>query len=198
MITLKYSEPVKGTYDNKEYDFDRYDFIKKRPISTHETSVYVDFIGNKITGDTIAYGSWYDIELQECIEYLKTLQPSEILRDFNHLIVPEIKSTLNTIEKSFKWQLSNEQEGKDIVECIIHSFEMYDEIEDDDDHVGNILITIGHRERMELTIWNSGCSDPTNPNYEDHYVCLPTMLEASEEDPFENIQISDLLARVGA
>ena len=198
MITLKYSEPVKGTYENKEYDFDRYDFIKKRPLSTHETSVVVDFIGNKITGDTIAYGSWYDIELQECIEYLKTLQPSEILRDFNHLIVPEIKSTLNTIEKSFKWQLSNEQEGKDIVECIIHSFEMYDEIEDDDDHVGNILITIGHRERMELTIWNSGCSDPTNPNYEDHYVCLPTMLEASEEDPFENIQISDLLARVGA
>lgn len=198
MITLKYSEPVKGTYENREYDFDRYDFIKKRPISTHETSVIVDFIGNKITGDTIAYGSWYDIELQECIEYLKTLQPSEILRDFNHLIVPEIKSTLNTIEKSFKWQLSNEQEGKDIVECIIHSFEMYDEIEDDDDHVGNILITIGHRERMELTIWNSGCFDPTNPNYEDHYVCLPTMLEASEEDPFENIQISDLLARVGA
>ncbi|EJS44929.1 hypothetical protein ICG_06117 [Bacillus cereus BAG1X1-3] len=198
MITLKYSEPVKGTYENKEYDFDRYDFIKKRPISTHETSVFVDFIGNKITGDTIAYGSWYDIELQECIEYLKTLQPSEILRDFNHLIVPEIKSTLNTIEKSFKWQLSNEQEGKDIVECIIHSFEMYDEIEDDDDHVGNILITIGHRERMELTIWNSGCSDPTNPNYEDHYVCLPTMLEENEEDPFENVQISDLLARVGA
>ncbi|PFX43688.1 hypothetical protein COL24_05350 [Bacillus toyonensis] len=198
MITLKYSEPVKGIYENKEYDFDRYDFIKKRPISTHETSVIVDFIGNKITGDTIAYGSWYDIELQECIEYLKTLQPSEILRDFSHLIVPETKSTLNTIEKSFVWQLSNEEEGKDLVECIIHSFEMYEEIEDDDDHVGNILITIGHRERMELTIWNSGCSDPTNPNYEDHYVCLPTMLEESEEDPFENVQISDLLARVGA
>ncbi|WP_368661227.1 hypothetical protein AB3U43_04000 (plasmid) [Bacillus cereus] len=198
MIKFESSEQIKGIYDDKEYDFDRYNFIVRPVFTEKETSIVVNFKKNTITGDQIAYGSWYDIELQECIDCLKTLQPNEILRDFSHLIVPEIKSTLKTIEKSFKWQLSNEQEGKDIVECIIHSFEMYDEIEDDDDHVGNILITIGHRERMELTIWNSGCSDPTNPNYEDHYVCLPTMLEESEEDPFENVQISDLLARVEA
>lgn len=198
MIKFESSEQIKGIYDDKEYDFDRYNFIVRPVFTEKETSIVVNFKKNTITGDQIAYGSWYDIELQECIDCLKTLQPNEILRDFNHLIVPEIKNTLNTIEKSFIWQLSNEEEGKDFVECIIHSFEMYDEIEDDDDHVGNILITIGHRERMELTIWNSGCSDPTNPNYEDHYVCLPTMLEESEEDPFENVQISDLLARVGA
>lgn len=104
MITLESSEQMIGTYkeekykynkencefetyyENKEYDFDRYNFIKKRPLSTHETSVVVDFKMNKITGDTIAYGSWYDIELQECIEYLKTLQSNEIKRDFNKLI----------------------------------------------------------------------------------------------------------------
>jgi hypothetical protein len=83
MIKFESSEQIKGTYENKEYDFDRYNFIKKKPFSTHETSIVVDFKGNKITGDTIAYGSWYDIELQECIEYLKTLQPNEIRRDFN-------------------------------------------------------------------------------------------------------------------
>ncbi|QWG92815.1 hypothetical protein [Bacillus mycoides] len=198
MITLKSSEQIKGTYDNKKYDFDRYDFIVKPAFTEKEISIVVDFEGNKITGDIIAYGEWGNLELEECINYLKTLQPSEIKRDFNHLIVPEIKSTLNIIEKSFVWQLSNEDEGKDLVNCIIHSFELYDEIEDDDDHVGNILITIGHRQQMKFTIWNSGCSDPTNPNYEDHYVCLPTRLEESEEDPFENVQISDLLARVGA
>ncbi|MCU5064874.1 hypothetical protein OB986_27120 [Bacillus cereus] len=105
MITFESSERMIGTYkvekyrynkeksefetyyENKEYDFDRYNFIKKRPLSTHETSVVVDFKRNEITGDTIAYGTWYDIELQECIEYLKTLQPSEIKRDFKYLIV---------------------------------------------------------------------------------------------------------------
>ncbi|MED1107728.1 hypothetical protein [Bacillus paramycoides] len=198
MIKLESSEQIKGTYDNKEYDFDRYNFIIKPGFTEKEISIDVDFEGNKITGDIIAYGEWGNLELEECINYLKTLKPSEIKRDFNHLIVPKINTNLNTIEKSFVWQLSNENEGKDLVDCIIHSFEIYDEIENDDDHVGNILITIGHRQRMEFTIWNSGCSDPTDPNYEDHYVCLPTMFEVSEEDPFENIQISDLLARVGA
>lgn len=87
MIKLESSEQLKGTYENKKYDFDRYNFIKKRPISTHEISIVVDFKRNKITGDTVAYGSWYDLELEECIDYLKTLQPSEIKRDFKKLIM---------------------------------------------------------------------------------------------------------------
>ncbi|WP_255287062.1 hypothetical protein [Bacillus pseudomycoides] len=45
-----------------------------------------DFKGSEIKGDTIAYGSWYDLELEECNDYLKTLQPSEIKRDFSDLL----------------------------------------------------------------------------------------------------------------
>ncbi len=104
MIKLESSEQMIGTYkeekyrynkeksefetyyENKEYDFDRYNFIKKRPLSTHETFVVIDFKNNKITGDTIAYGSWYDIELEECIDYLKTLQSNEIKRDFSDIL----------------------------------------------------------------------------------------------------------------
>ncbi|PET92225.1 hypothetical protein CN527_30805 [Bacillus cereus] len=94
MIKFESSEQIKGTYENKEYDFDRYNFIKKRPLSTHETSVVVDYKNNEITGDTIAYGSWYDIELEECIDYLKTLQPNEIKRDFSDILAKvELKSS---------------------------------------------------------------------------------------------------------
>lgn len=86
MITFDSNEQIKGTYENKEYDFDRYNFIKRRPLSTHEISIVVDFKRNEITGDTVAYGSWYDLDLEECIDYLKTLQPSEIKRDFSDLL----------------------------------------------------------------------------------------------------------------
>ena len=73
-------------YENEKYDFDRYNFIKRTPLSTQEISIIVDFKENEITGDTIAYGSWYDLELEECIDYLITLQPSEIKRDFTDLL----------------------------------------------------------------------------------------------------------------
>ncbi|MDZ3956229.1 hypothetical protein U0X36_25805 [Bacillus thuringiensis] len=86
MITFKSSEQIKGTYEKKEYDFDRYDFITKPVFTEKEISIVVDFEGNKITGDIIAYGEWGNLELEECINYLKTLQPSEIKRDFNSLI----------------------------------------------------------------------------------------------------------------
>lgn len=86
MIKFDYSEQIKGTYENKKYDFDRYNFIKRTPLSTQEISIVVNFKGNEITGDTIAYGSWYDLELEECIDYLKTLQLSEIKRDFSGLL----------------------------------------------------------------------------------------------------------------
>lgn len=86
MVKLNNSEQIIGTYDNKHYDFDRYDFIKKTPLSTQEISVIVDFKNNELSGDKIAYGEWGNIETAECIDFLKTLTPDEILRDFSHLI----------------------------------------------------------------------------------------------------------------
>ncbi|MEH6889315.1 hypothetical protein V7024_06190, partial [Bacillus sp. JJ864] len=90
MIKFESSEQIKGTYDDQEYDFDRYNFTVRPVFTEKETSVVVNFKKNTITGDQIAFGSWYDIELEECIECLNTLQPNEIKRDFTHIIEKEI------------------------------------------------------------------------------------------------------------
>ncbi|EJR08204.1 MULTISPECIES: hypothetical protein [Bacillus cereus group] len=90
MIKFESSEQIKGIYDDKEYDFDRYNFIVRPAFTEKETSIVVNFKKSTITGDQIAFGSWYDIELDECIECLKTLQPNEIKRDFTHIIEKEI------------------------------------------------------------------------------------------------------------
>lgn len=84
MIKLESSEEIKGIYGNKKYDLDRYNFVERTGLSTKEISIDVDFERNEITGDKIAYGSWYKLELEECIKFLKTLQSNEIKRDFNN------------------------------------------------------------------------------------------------------------------
>lgn len=86
MANLVKTEQIICDNENKEYNFDRYSFETRSQISTQETSVTVDFGENKIYGDRIAYGSWYDIEVDECIEFLRTLKPHEIKRDFSSLI----------------------------------------------------------------------------------------------------------------
>lgn len=86
MLKLESTEQIQGVYENRKYDFDRYNFIARSPIATKEISVVVDFVNDEISGDTIAYGSWYDIEIIECIELLETLQPCDIKRDFKRII----------------------------------------------------------------------------------------------------------------
>ena len=76
MIKVSSVETIKDTQNNK-YDFDRYNLEIKTGLSTKEVSVQVSFIENEdeiITGDIIAFGSWYDLELDECIEYLKIVK----------------------------------------------------------------------------------------------------------------------------
>lgn len=77
------SEQIIYTQGSKKIDIDRYDFETR----SKETSVIVNFSENKIYGDRIAFGEWYEIELEECIELLKTLEPHEVIRDFNSLIM---------------------------------------------------------------------------------------------------------------
>ncbi len=86
MTVLESTEQIRGTYDNQECDFDRYNFIIRSPLSTKEISVVVDFLKDEITGDTIAYGEWYDLETSECIELLETLNLLDIKRDFTSIV----------------------------------------------------------------------------------------------------------------
>lgn len=89
MIKVSSVETIKDTQNNK-YDFDRYNLEIKIGLSTKEVSVQVSFIENEdeiITGDIIAFGSWYDLELDECIEYLKIVkEQNKMKRDFSKFI----------------------------------------------------------------------------------------------------------------
>lgn len=89
MIKVSSIETIKDTQNNK-YDFDRYNLKIKTGLSTKEVSVQVSFIENEdeiITGDIIAFGSWYDLELDECIEYLKIVkEQNKMKRDFSKFI----------------------------------------------------------------------------------------------------------------
>ena len=76
-------ETVKGTYEGKEYDFDRYNVEQRSPMATHESSVVVDALTGEITGDCIRYGSWGDLELEECLELLKIVEAEgKLLRPY--------------------------------------------------------------------------------------------------------------------
>lgn len=89
MMKIVSTETMSGIIEGKNYDFDRYNFEETSSFSTKETSIVVSFLeGDKepITGDQIAYGSWYDLELEECLAYLREVKAVDKLRDFSEII----------------------------------------------------------------------------------------------------------------
>ncbi|KST48904.1 hypothetical protein [Enterococcus durans] len=73
---------MKGVDNNKNYDFDLYHIEARSPISTREISLYIDFIDKEVSGDIIAFGSWYDLETESVIEVLKQFKKeNQLLRD---------------------------------------------------------------------------------------------------------------------
>ena len=87
MIKLESTEQIKGIYNNRNIDWDRYTIEVSTAMATKEFSVVVDFINEEITGDCIAYGLWFDIETEDCMELLKTIfETNKPKRDFKHII----------------------------------------------------------------------------------------------------------------
>lgn len=72
----------KETIKYERIDFDRYIFEDVSQLSTKEISVVIDFNTNHIEGDIVAYGDWYDLEYEECLHYLDTLDKKDITRNF--------------------------------------------------------------------------------------------------------------------
>lgn len=86
MIKFRSVETLKGNDINGVYDFDRYNFEVYTGFATKEYAVIVDFIENEVTGDCIAYGSWFDIEETECLFLLESLEKEDINRDFSSIL----------------------------------------------------------------------------------------------------------------
>lgn len=66
--------------------FDHYMFLEKTQLSTKDVLVTVDFDRNKITGEMVAHGSWYDIDQQQCEKYLSEVKKHERKREFRKMI----------------------------------------------------------------------------------------------------------------
>uniref|UniRef100_UPI00344C3131 hypothetical protein n=1 Tax=Carnobacterium sp. TaxID=48221 RepID=UPI00344C3131 len=86
MIKLTSTDQIIGVHDKQKMNFDRYDIEVGTPFSTKEYSIVVDFINEEITGDCIAYGSWFDIEEADCLELIEIiLKDNKPIRDFSHI-----------------------------------------------------------------------------------------------------------------
>ncbi len=117
------------------YDFDRYGFEVKNPLSTSEYSVTIDFKNNKISGEYIAYGEWNDLEIEDCLVILDTLTDEEKLRDFSSIEKIVLEKRQDEIIKNLIEQEQNSKEviGEEIkklqkiIESIPQSF--YDKLE---------------------------------------------------------------------
>ena len=80
-----------------------------------------------------------------------------------------------------------ELEGQE-VDCILHSFEVVPESElEEGVEVGYMSITIGDREAFDYAIWGDGLTQ------EECCICLPTMLEDSDDDELETYSLDVML-----
>lgn len=77
-------ERINGLIDGKNYDRDSYYIEAKRPVSTKEFNVEIDFKNRCFSGDTIQYGEWYRLDEATIRELLKAIeQLGQLQRPFN-------------------------------------------------------------------------------------------------------------------
>lgn len=77
---------MRGINNHQKYDFDLYQIEACSPMSTREITLTVDFIEKKVSGDIIAFGDWYDLDIESVNEILKQLKKEEqTLRTINFI-----------------------------------------------------------------------------------------------------------------
>lgn len=77
---------MRGINNHQKYDFDLHQIEARSPMSTREITLTVDFIEKKVSGDIIAFGDWYDLDIESVNEILKQLKKEEqTLRTINFI-----------------------------------------------------------------------------------------------------------------
>lgn len=85
VIRAKATE-MQGVDNNKKYDFDLYEIEARSPMATREISLTVDFIEKKVSGDIIAFGDWYDLDIESVNELLNQLKnEKQLLREIEFI-----------------------------------------------------------------------------------------------------------------
>jgi hypothetical protein len=103
------------------------------------------------------------------------------------------------IEKPFTLYMDNVGDGE-VVNCILHSVELYSYKEDmdcRDESIGHMTITIEGSEEFqetEFSIWGNGESDDEYKlDFGGCYICLPTMLEHDDDDELEILHFEEMI-----
>ena len=81
-----YSADLIEVDNNKPQDFDLYEIEARSSLETRVLCLVVDFINKEVSGDIVAFGSWYDLDKETVIELLNQLKKeNKILRTFNFI-----------------------------------------------------------------------------------------------------------------
>lgn len=72
---------------NDTSHYDNYFVELRTGLSIKQYTIVVDFVEKFITGDVIAYGDWFDIDLDECLHVLNLVKEQDrLVSDYNHLL----------------------------------------------------------------------------------------------------------------
>lgn len=76
-----------NNYKKDEYDVDYYIIEESKPPFSKDCTIYVDYFNKTISGNCIAYGMWFDLNKNECIETLLNIEKNgRLLRDYKKFI----------------------------------------------------------------------------------------------------------------
>ena len=84
MLKVVSSENMNFLHEGKLVDFDRYNLEEQSQISTKQISIVIDFKNEEISGDIVAHGDWYDLSVDECLEYIRVIDNP--IRSFDNII----------------------------------------------------------------------------------------------------------------
>lgn len=73
MFKVVSSNKMQFEQNGKSFDYDIYELEYQTQISTKQITIVVDFKNEEITGDIVAHGSWYNLTLEECLDYIELI-----------------------------------------------------------------------------------------------------------------------------
>lgn len=97
MFKVVSSNKMQFEQNGKSFDYDIYELETQTQISTKQITIVVDFKNEEITGDIVAHGSWYDLTIEECLEYIEIIDKP--IRNFDHIIEKNTKTYKVQVEE---------------------------------------------------------------------------------------------------
>lgn len=90
MFKVVSSNKMQFEQNGKSFDYDIYELEYQTQISTKQITIVVDFKNEEITGDIVAHGSWYNLTLEECLDYIELIDKP--IRNFDQIIEKNIRT----------------------------------------------------------------------------------------------------------